>query len=417
MDRNFACLPTRHFIPPTMIMAEKSSKNIIPVINAEESTDTARIMWLDKAEKYVFSCGADSYYSTDEYDFSLKIALVDIASIQTSKHPERDSYDSLDYSGMQVTITYTDGSSVSSNVRSSGSIEAFEWYNTAHSEQSYIAPWISVISIDGTENTTITELTNGPHTAMLHIEKYEYDNNAPGYDFEVNFTVKRGNIETIQVQNPQTDYTEDFGESLAPVQLRVTYNNGTAEKVISSYDGEISQYLRTETIEETSSIDKYLKNGGKVGKATVYVSYRGAQTAYEITIAENPYDKMTITPKRNVYYADCSYPFGDDTYSGDQISSDFSVTLHRRNGKEDHYDNWYDIPYEWRGNHYGISWKDSTYWDIDEFISDGGSIGTQTVTVSCCGLQDSFDITIEENPYDHIKIAAPPSKIKYVHNK
>ena len=385
-----------------------------------DTADIHRVMWLNQAEEYYFSCWADEYYSTDEYNFSLLIDRVEIKDIETAAPPAEESYNDLNYRGMKVKINYINGTSTTSSVSRDGLVKAFEWNQTAHNREAWISPYLSVVSIDDKEDFDFPSLNNGSHKAVLRIE--ESGNVNRNYDFLLEFAVKKGNISSIQVLNPQTDYTQNFQSHLSDIDLRVTYNDDTPETVFtSSENDDISQYLKYSAAggedTSTSSIDTYLKNGGQLGTATVYVSYRGVETSYEITIAENPYDRMEITPRRTHYYTGCGFEFGDYSYPGDYISGDFEITLYKKDGTTDSYTEWDELPYEWSRGNYGILLNGSLYQNIDSFISDGGTTGQKEVTVSYCGLQNSYEIMLTENPYDHIKLAANPDKIKYVHNK
>ncbi len=178
----------------------------------------------------------------------------------------------------------------------------------------------------------------------------------------------------------------------------------------------MEQYLEyTETTETgttkqiTQDIDTYLQNRGSIGEAEVIVTYRGAETSYKITILENPYERMEMKPRRTTYYEDCS----------DRIDEYFSITLYKKDGTKKSYSSWYGLPERWRRGNYGLKaeGEDSYYQEIQSFISAGGTTGTQTLEASYCGIKASCEVTIKENPYDHIKVAKPPKKLKYLLNK
>lgn len=392
--------------------------------------DAERVMWLNSEEEYVFSCSSEGYYDTDEYDYVLKMDKVEIAGVETVQNPKGESYNTLDYTGLQVKINYTDGtyslSNVRSNIYSNESycyIEVFDWSSIACDRQRYISPAASLKTVDGMENADFSALTDGTHAAVLCIEDYGYSDSSY-YEFQIEFVVKRGNIASIEVRDPETVYTQGFQEVLGYFELIVTYNDGTADKTIPSSSSEVSQCLKytQETEQETVNIDTYLQNGGKLGEAEVWVSYRGSETSYKITIEENPYERMEVIPKRTTYYTGCGYTFGDSTYGGDYLSGDdFRVTLYRKDGAAESYDEWYELPNYWRCGNYGLELKEDAnnnfYKDIDDFIDEGGTVGEQTLTVSYGGLEASCQITLEANPYDHVSIAALPEKVNYVHNR
>ena len=393
-------------------------------------TEVERLMWLNQEERYVFSCRAQDYDEIQKCDFVLKIDQVEIAGFEAAKNPTEDSYNYVNCQGMQVKINYKDGSSTVSEIRNGGSsycyIIALDWTGIAYDRQVNMYSHASFVSIDGVENSSgnCSNLSNGTHQTVMEVQGTEI------YQFEFEFTINRGNVASITVEEPRTEYTQDFKETLSNshFQLHVTYNDGTAEQTISSSSSGVSQYLKyTMETEEgsreeyTEYIDTYLKNGGRTGKATVYVSYRGVETTYQIIIAENPYERMEVFPKRKVYYANCAYTFGDKNYSGDRIDEyDFKIILYRKDGTQDVYDNWYQLPETWARGSFGIVEKDTGYTDekyIDNYLARGGSLGEQQVRISYCGKEASYSVTLKENPYDHIKIAEPPVKRQYIHNQ
>ena len=321
-------------------------------------TEVERLMWLNQEERYIFSCRAQDYDEIQKCDFVLKIDQVEIAGLEAAQNPTESSYNSLNYQGMQGQIHCQDGSSTVSEVRDSGNsycyIAALDWSGLAYDRQVILDNYTSVVSIDGTEswNGDCSNLANGTHQAVLQV--YGTEN----YQFEIEFAINRGNVASITVEDPQTEYTQDFKQWLGSFQLHVIYNDGTAEQTVSSSSNGVSQYLKytVETEdgskeEHTEYIDTYLQNGGKTGKATVYVSYRGVETTYQINIAENLYERMEVIPKRTVYYANCDYTFGDATVGNAAI-----LVL------------WKKMPVMWMRRilttilHVVVLWENNRYW-------------------------------------------------------
>jgi len=386
-----------------------------------------RIVWLNQKEEYIFYCQSYQYYETDEYDFKIRVNKADIKDITVAQNPAADSYEFINYAGMQVSINFEDGTNILSEVQSnrydnSCSVEVFEWQNIAYDRRNQISSYAYLQSVDHVENgnVNVSELSPGSHTAELQLR--EEICNADGsiesksYDFQAEFTVNRGNVASIQVQNFRTEYTQDFNETLREFELAASYHDGSEDKVISSSDVEVDQYLEyTETTETgtttrtTKEIDTYLQNGGSTGEAEVIVTYRGAKTSYPITILENPYERMEMKPRRTTYYEGCS----------DRIDEYFDIILYKKDGAKKFYYGWYSLPDYWRRGNYGLkaAGQDSYYQDIQDFINAGGTTGTQTLEVSYCGRKASCEVTIKENPYDHIKVHKPPKKLKYLLNK
>lgn len=396
-----------------------------------------RVVWLNQEEEYTFYCQAERNYDTDEYDFRIKLDKVEIKDIAVAQNPTADSFECLNYEGLQLSINFTDGTKLLSEVTdykydAGCYIKAFEWGHITYNTQNYISAYAALRSINGEEgHTDIASLNTGSHIAVLRIEESN-DKGEPlkYFDIHMEFFKKSGNVSSMAVQNQRTEYTQDFHEVLGEFELLASYNDGTPDETLSSEDREVRQYL-TYTVEgengaeerTTDNIDEYLRNGGSTGKATVTVAYRGSEASYEINIQENPYERMEIKPRRTVYYKDCTCRLGEGAvaFSGDELESAFGITLYRKDGTQEFYDRWYNLPKYWRGGDYGLKKQQDPYKNyyrrIDEFISAGGTAGEQEVEVTYCGMTSSYPVRIEENPYDHIKIARQPEKLTYLHNE
>lgn len=396
-----------------------------------------RVVWLNQEEEYTFYCQAERNYDTDEYDFRIKLDKVEIKDITVAQNPTADSFECLNCEGMQLSINFTDGTKLLSEVTDykygvGGYIKAFEWEYITYDPRNYIRAYAPLWSIDGEEgHTDIASLNTGSHIAVLRIEEYKDKGESLKYfDIHMEFFKKSGNVSSMTVQNQRTEYTQDFHEVLGEFELLASYNDGTPDETLSIEDREVRQYLMY-TVEgengaeerTTDNIDEYLRNGGSTGKATVTVAYRGSGASYEINIQENPYERMEIKPRRTVYYKDCTCRLGEGAvaFSGDELESAFGITLYRKDGTQEFYDRWYNLP-EWgRGWSYGLKKQQDSYKNyyrrIDEFISAGGTAGEQEVEVTYCGMTSSYPVRIEENPYDHIKIARQPEKLTYLHNE
>lgn len=384
----------------------------------EPDTVKDRIMWLNGEEIYVFACGAENYYSTDEYDFSISMDTADISKMEVHKNPTDHWYDKENYEGMQVKITYDTGDYTLSDVDDNQHLEAFEWGSAEHNNtiDDYEYGRLTLVSIDGSEAKDFTSMENGSHKAVVraHVTSSEY------YDFEIGFILKKNNIASLEVVDAKREYTEKFGESATDFKLKVTYNDGTLEKTVAGTARGVSVAIQSKDgsmVNGTASIDEYLEKGGKVGSAAVKVTYQGAETSYDITINENPYESIEFDLTRTTFYKDCQAPSEDYYYNGDHAGDSIGkITLHKKDGTQKTYDNFYSLPdYGQRYANYGFS-ADGVIIssDVDSYISNGGKTGDAEISLTYCGLSASCPVTIAENPYDHIKVAELPSKTQYI---
>ena len=171
-----------------------------------------RIVWMNQEEEYIFCCSSNQYYETDEYDFKIRIDKAAIKDITAVQKPTVDSYEFINYAGMQVSVNFQDGTNILSEVQSnrynnSCYIEVFEWQNIAYNRQNKIWPYAYLQSVDEVENVNVnvSELSPGSHTAVLQLREEIYNEDGTTetkpYDFQVEFTVNRGNVASIQVKD------------------------------------------------------------------------------------------------------------------------------------------------------------------------------------------------------------------------
>lgn len=399
-----------------------------------------RLMWLNKDEDYIFYCQAANYYEMEEYELTLQMDKADIASVEIEQAPTEESCDRLSYEGMQIRIHYADETKASTvcNVSRDGEIlsDFLNWQGIAWERERYINPYIELMTVDSEENWSqekFSSLEAGNHMATVRIYEYVYIDNSEMwyYDFPMEFTIQRDNIAKIEVQNPaKTNFSQDFNEWLEEIDLVVTYQDNTTKTFHSSSNSEIRQYLKCSVTteqgieeQEISFIDEYLKKGGQIGNAVVYVEYRGKETSYEIHIAENPYERIEVTPKRTDYFTKAGYTFDGNTHGNDSISEyDFTITLYDKSGGYKTYDNWYNLPNGSGCGDFGIKYEGDGYTGYCRYIDDfikyyDGVVGEQEVTVIYCGKETAYPIMIKENPYHHIKLVEQPNKKQYLHGR
>lgn len=401
-----------------------------------------RVLWLSQDEIYVFSCNIMEYADSENIDIALKIKQTDLTDLQLvmEQEPTSSSSDFLNLQGAKVRVSFADESFVeeircegNGAVNTSYKIDAFAWNWMAKDrtgQPMQFSSRLELKAIDGisleqeTEAVIFDGLANGAHQAKLELKR---DPNPDGsqlessdqYTFIMPFQVQKLEVDSIEVIQKKTDYIQGMGQRLSPIRLRVTYRGGREPEEISSSDGRgIQQTLKSPGGTATNSIDEWLANGGKIGAAAVTVSYKGAETAYQIQIAGNPYDHVEIRPKRTTYYA--GFSSADPYMAGDWMdASDFPAILHYKDGSIEQFDSLKSLP---GGSkiHFGLQLGEKLYDDIDEFIEAGGELGRQKVVFN--GYLDNVPIQCEEeievvqNPYKSIEVVQQPNKTKYLHN-
>ena len=420
---------------------EEKTKTNYDYIN--ETTAAGRVIWLNKDEKYIFKCSPWTYEDRNDIKIGITMKYVgNLQKIETVQTPVKTSYNCLNLSGMKVKLTFAQGIEITEDVKCyvsesnevvyiNCSLPIFQWNSIAQDNSEYIGQWINVNTIDNNSETEFKDLEDGTHKAEMYIVSQKKQDGSftedQRWSFSTDFKVKKSNVESIDVVKVQSSYKEGYCQYLKNAKIRVNYNDGTApEELITGEDSsEARQYLEYTTADgktvQTVEIDEYLKNGGKTGTATVYVVYRGAKTSYEISVEESPYAKIEIEPKKKVYYAECSYQDTTGKGNGDEITNDdIYITVHWKNGKTKKYNAISDLPstYTYR---YGITNTDENgninyYYYIDDYISNGGEVGTRQLKFEWMGLEATAEVEIRQNPYDHIKIIQEPVKKTYVYN-
>lgn len=399
-----------------------------------------QLMWLDQEEIYEFYCAVSSYEDPDNLDVALHIKRAGISGMETAAQPTGISNDAWIGTGMKVKVRYEDGDSVTSEVDCSytsyggnngssiNTLRVLNWSDIAHKKTSSISRQIQVRSLDGnTENLDIYQLAEGEHDIGLGI-RYNQSGAQAYYEFQARFQVAHNPVEAITVTQKTDSYTHKFGQTLEPVTIEAVRKDGTKE-TFSSNSAAVFQYLAGREEEGPGGtmfpmrymdIDSYmaaLEEDGELGKdgvtkADVVVEYQGIQATYPITIAENPYNGISVTPGREIYYLDASDSISESDLGG--------VLLSRKDGAEaDGYRYLSHIP----GNrsftygNYGLrlEGKDFFYKNIKGYQDAGGTAGKKQVTVTYLDYQASFAVELRENPYERIEIAENPEKTEYVY--
>lgn len=417
-------------------------ENEVPQPYQADGREINRIMWLKEGEIYFFSCNVMEYEDHESIDIALKIKETDLRDLklEEAQGPSSSSWDYLNLQGAKVRVSFAGNSLVEelrcenhgvSNARYQ--LDAFAWNTLAHDRTGQSMQFTSFLAIkeiggisldQDTEPVIFEKLTNGSHQAKLELTR---DRNPDGTDpdssnpylFTVTFQVQKFQVEKIEVIQKRTDYIQGMKQRLNPIRLRVTYSGGKEpEEISSSSDSAVRQVLQPSEGAGTSSIDEWIANGGAIGPAEVSVSYKGATASYQIQIAENPYDRVEIRPKRKTYYAGFS---NEDPYvMGDRmVAFDFTALLYHKNGRIEQFDAPTSLPGGSRIQ-FGIQEGGQLYQDIDDFLEAGGALGKQKVVFN--GYLDQVPISCEEeieivaNPYKSIEVVQMPNKTKYLHN-
>lgn len=420
----------------------------------EVGTKVERMVYLRADEQYYFYCGQEGSNPTATLDYKVQVKQVDVDHIEVIQAPTERSCGYIDFTGLKVKVWYTDGSSYISDISAKNNysgesyfyMDIFDWSRLFVEQQKGAHTLdfkVQTASVDGKAwsanggDGEFSALKDGTHTVNCILGEYILNNNnsnpddgtlkkAKEYAFSFPITVAKNNIASIEVLDAKTEFTQGYNEYLSDIQLKITYNDGTPEKVAtfdmpSPKDTNCRAYLKYKKNgkEDTiASIDYWLKYGGKLGKATVYVTYGNASTTYEITISENPYQKLEVTPERTVLYTGCEYDAGVKHNYGDRVTVDSSpITLYKKDGTKENYANCYKVSQYWKaGIEYGLKLDGASYGYVSSYIAAGGKIGTATAYMKIKGVETSWSVEIKKNPYDHIRIVTEPTKKQYVSN-
>ncbi len=420
----------------------------------EVGTKVERMVYLRADEQYYFYCGQEGSNPTATLDYKVQVKQVDVDHIEVIQAPTERSCGYIDFTGLKVKVWYTDGSSYISDISAKNNysgesyfyIDLFDWSRLFVEQQKGAHTLdfkVQTASADGKAwsanggDGEFSALKDGTHTVNCILGEYILNNNnynpddgtlkkAKEYAFSFPITVAKNNIASIEVLDAKTEFTQGYNEYLSDIQLKITYNDGTPEKVAtfdmpSPKDTNCRAYLKYKKNgkEDTiASIDYWLKYGGKLGKATVYVTYGNASTTYEITISENPYQKLEVTPERTVLYTGCEYDAGVKHNYGDRVTVDSSpITLYKKDGTKENYANCYKVSQYWKaGIEYGLKLDGASYGYVSSYIAAGGKIGTATAYMKIKGVETTWSVEIKKNPYDHIRIVTEPTKKQYVSN-
>lgn len=400
-------------------------------------TRADQAMWLTGGEKYVFYCEMSRFEDPDSLDVSLNIKQETITGMEVASQPSQPSSKAFIGTGMKIKILFgdqtesdiiapvqcsyqetVDGVASSTNTL----VQILDWNGIAYADGQTMDKSLQVVSIDGSSDALdFSQLEPGEHTVSFSIGSFTMDTPV---------MVSEGNIASLTVVDKDKDtFTQYFGESLGNITVKVTYNDGTPEQTLNSWD--FTQYLLMETQGpdgtmypmQTTLIDQYLTSGGDFGVVDVTVMYRGVTTTYPITINENPYNGISVHPTRTIYYAntsfvDSQYPFH---FSGDKMeAADVgSVTLSRKDGQEaDVFSGLSAIPGNTSNAYssFGLRHDGRKYSVIDSFIEAGGQYGTNQATVAYRDFQTTYPVEIRENPYERIEIIQEPDKTEYNHS-
>lgn len=364
--------------------------------------------------------------------YQLGIYQAEVTDIRVKTAPEKAVYNSIDYTGMEVEITYTEGPAAVSKVSGSnnyGWIMNFNYIN-----------YLGSSSISGTNGNFSAQTLDGESVSLYN---YDWSNATDGehtvgatilinnqtYTLSIPITVERNSVASIEVLgNTKTAFEEGLGQNLLsdvvtiqvnyleelgrePIAIKTSNSTSANWEAGTVVSNEIVRYLEYTdeggNIKKTYLIDDYLANGGSLGKATVYVEYHNAKTSYEITISEYPYESMSVELNCYHYFANCDYI--------DKYSDIKSLTLKCKNGISKYYSSIYSLENGGSLLKAGLYLEetDTFYSSPESYVEAGGAYGEATYRVSYGSVSCDLPVTIAENPYDHIEIQTLPNKIVY----
>ncbi len=402
------------------------------------SSSSDYIMWLNKAEKYVFHCSITNYTDSSDMKVWLTIKRAGDWRLETLEPPAEPSDFGFVGTGMKVAFYYGDGTSYTEPVRctvtddggwnrqTSNMLEALRWSGIAVSKGESLSEYLQVLRVDENEQVDFAALPEGSHRAALGIRRSASGQNSY-LELETGFEVSHNPVESISVISCQDIYEQDMEQYLGNITIKAVRKDGQTEE-LSSNNAYIYQSLPCEEEEGgpaygLTSIDEYLKGGGSLGEAEVTVEYQGKKTAYPIEIKEYPYNGMSVSPKKRVYYANSGYQDSDRNlrYPGDAISIQdvYQVLMSRKDGGTDPYyvsgSQFYGLPYAHKLS-FGMELNGNSYKDIDTYLGDGGSYGEHEVKVSYMDFETSYTVDIRQNPYVRMEISKLPKTLTYPYN-
>ncbi len=375
-------------------------------------------------------------YMGAQASFDVTVAENPVASIAVTKLPDKSTifenvdgcwrtrwdeaaqenvpffYYYFDISGLELTVSYTDGTSEAFTVDNSNG-GTFNSYHMDWSDgDQYDNPWTVggnavPVTYMGAQTSFDVTVAENP---VAGIEVTKLPDNSTFIE-NVNGSWETRWDEVAQENVPFFYYY--FNTS--GLELTVNYTDGTSEAFTYNYsnNGIFNGYHMD------YSYESQYNDPWTVGGNTVMVTYMGAQTSFDFTVIENPVASIAVTklPGKLIYIenADGSWRKRWDEATQNYINYfQYNISLYGMELTVNYTDGTsavftYNNSNNGRLNGYYVSY-------VENQSSAPWSVGSNAVTVTYLGAQASFDVTVAENPVASIEVTKLPDKSAYLEN-
>ncbi len=314
-------------------------------------------------------------------------------------------YYNYSMNGMELTISYTDGTSAVWSYDENGSY--FYGYQVNWYVNQYIVPWqlgsnpviATYMDVQTTFDVKVIENPVESIEVTKLPDKTTYIENADGFW-------------TIRWDEAQQEHVPVFyyNYSLNGMELTVYHTDGTSE--VWSYD-EYGPYFNG--YEVNCNTDQY-NTPWQLGGNQVTASYLENSTTFNFEVVENPVDSIEVTklPNKSTYIENINGYWGN---RWDEI-------------QQEHVPFFYYY-YDMNGMELTVYYKDGTsaVWSYDEYDSyfngyyvncstdqynTPWQLGGNPLTVSYMSAQTTFEFEVVESPVESIDVTQLPDKTHYI---
>ena len=289
-------------------------------------------------------------------------------------------HESIDLSGMEVTLTLSDGEEVLWSYDEGYTVPGFYVEYNIDSDV-YGNYYVEIVCGEGYDRLMFDMIENPVESisveSMSAIELYEYSS---GY-----FT--------------DEGYYSYYYSIPEDTKMRIKYKDGT-ENVVNYYDEPVKNF-------HFEYDDEQYLNHWIVGDNTITIEYMGCTTTATVTILPCPYESVTLlsAPTREYIYGDFSTGY---IYDGDYVLCPDDLTgLSFELGYSDGTTEIIDEDNIDMGN----MQIDGYMYEIGEYLVAGA--GNVQVTLSYKGMDITYSVKVVENPIDSIEVLKAPDKHEY----
>ncbi len=336
-----------------------------------EGVNFSAAVYLEEGKTYYFEATSfDNYVPEMSYAVSIGPTEV-VTDIEITQYPyeltyyEDYVYDYVDYSGLELKLTYTDGTVVDWAFDDEEEIVGTTVYLDCY-EDDY-GDYYVYVSTGFADSYFYLEVIPNPVESISVVSGSEIECYVGGLGY----------------------YDEEFDQFIYmysipnDLMIKVEYTNGTSETV-NYYDGVNGKDF-------ISYDGQYYGDVWSVGKNTAYIEYYGVYDTVDVILKDSPLESLTlITAPERVYTMD-DENYG---YSYDGV--------------------YYLMPYDIKGLSFEAKFKDGTTkvytdedYDFDEWTIDGYDFGINTIevkkpgyyqnTINFLGAELDYDITVIAN--------------------